>query len=80
MHTCGAYWDNYDDLVKEVTNQIISYALDLVHPTIKSKWPMIASDQVAFAESKMGCKKQHQGKQDVVLMQIVTPDVVILAM
>ena len=48
--------------MKEVTKQTISYALDLVDPAVKEKWPWTAVDQAAFAESKMECKRQRQGK------------------
>ena len=58
LHSRVAYWDNHDEFVKEFTNQTISYALDLVDPAMKSKWPMKSADQAAFAESKMGHMKQ----------------------
>ena len=62
LHSCTAYWENHKEFVKKVTKQTISYALDLVDPLVKAKWPMSAVDYAAFAERKMGRRKQHRGK------------------
>ena len=58
LHSCAAYWDNYDEFVKEITDQTITYALDLVDIAVNAKWPMAMADRAAFAESKMGCRRQ----------------------
>ena len=62
LHKTAAYWDTHEEFVKEVTKQTISYALDLVDPAVKGKWPRTVADWAVFAESKMGRKRQHQGK------------------
>ena len=45
LHSCAAYWDNHKEFVKEgFTKQTISYALDLVDPVVKAKFPWMAVD------------------------------------
>ena len=65
--------------MKEVTKQTISYVLDLVDPAVKGKWPWMVADQAAFAESKMGHKRQHQGKWGVEQAQTTIPEMMMLA-
>ena len=77
---CGAYWDNHDDFVKDITNWTISYAQDLVDPAMKSKWLMVAVDQAAFVETNTGCRKRWQGKLDAAVMQATILDVLMVAM
>ena len=57
LHATAAYWVIHEEFVKEVTKQTISYALDLVDPAVKAKWPHTAEDQAAFAEIKLGHKR-----------------------
>ena len=57
LHVTSPYWDNHEEFVKEVTKQTISYALDLVDPAVKAKWPRTVADRAAFVESKMGHKR-----------------------
>ena len=54
--------------------------LDLVDPAVKAKWPMMVADRAAFAESKMGHKRQCQGKRDEEMAQTTILDMVTLAM
>ena len=58
LSMCCVYWDNHDKFAKDVTNQTIIYKEDLVDPAIKSKWPMMAADRAAFAETEIGRRKQ----------------------
>ena len=37
LHVIATYWDKYEEFVKDVTKQTISYALDLVDPAVKAK-------------------------------------------
>ena len=59
LHATAVYWVIHEEFVKEATKQTISYVLDLVDPAVKGIWPWMAADQAAFAESKMGRKRQH---------------------
>ena len=49
--------------VKEVTKQTISYALDLVDPAVKGKWPGTAADQAALQRAKWDVRGSIKGSR-----------------
>ena len=42
---CNSYWDNHEDFVTDVMNNVIKYAQDMADNYFKDKWPPLQQEK-----------------------------------